>query len=557
VTATGSRLRFGVWVLHLSLPLLGLWLLVAQPAVDAALHWQHNPSHFVLMLVAAALSGGVALQIRREARARIDARLVLIALAFFTAAGFLGLHGLATPGVILAGPNTGFEIAAPVGLTIAALLAVWSSAGLDRERSAGIVRAEPWLLAGLVGLMAGWAAASVAGIGVFGEPFDEAHGGWLSAFVYAGVAGYGVAAVRYWLLYRRRPAVMLVSLITAFALLAEAQVAVLYGRNWQGSWWSWHVLTLVAFAFVAYSAHVQYRREGTARGLFAGASLEQTVRRIREEHRTALEELVEAMRHHDEGANIKPLTARLAARFELTEAQAAVLEGAAEATYEVDNLRRQLDTLLHFYVSPDVADTLIADPTRADLGGATAEVTVLFADLRGFTPFAERTPPAQVVELLNRYFQRAVPLILSHGGTVVQFVGDAVMAVFNAPKPLADHALAAARAGLAMQEAITEEIGGNTDLPRFRVGINTGPALVGNIGGQVRNFTAIGDTTNLAARLEGIADPGQVVIGASTRAALGDQAVVTSLGPLDIKGKAQPVEAYVLEALNLSPPAAM
>jgi adenylate cyclase len=130
---------------------------------------------------------------------------------------------------------------------------------------------------------------------------------------------------------------------------------------------------------------------------------------------------------------------------------------------------------------------------------------------------------------------------------VVQFVGDAVMALFNAPKPLADHAVAAARAGLAMQAAVSEEAAEHPDWPRFRVGINTGPALVGNIGGQVRNFTAIGDTTNLAARLEGIAEPGQVVVGASTYAALGDQAVVTPLGPVEIKGKAEPVEAYLLE----------
>src|SRR5678816_2195084 len=83
-------------------------------------------------------------------------------------------------------------------------------------------------------------------------------------------------------------------------------------------------------------------------------------------------------------------------------------------------------------MSPDVATALLADPTQAALGGDVAEVTVLFADLRGFTPFSERTAPDRVVAMLNHYFGRAVPVLLANGGTVVQFVGDAVMALFNA-----------------------------------------------------------------------------------------------------------------------------
>jgi class 3 adenylate cyclase len=202
-------------------------------------------------------------------------------------------------------------------------------------------------------------------------------------------------------------------------------------------------------------------------------------------------------------------------------------------------------------MSPDVATALLADPRQAALGGTLAEVTVLFADLRGFTPFSERAAPHQVVALLNRYYGAAVPRVLAEGGTVVQFVGDAIMALFNAPVPQPDHALRAARAALAMQDAVEAVAEGEHDLPRFRIGVNTGPALVGNIGSaEIRNFTAIGDTVNLAARLETSAPVGRVVIGAATYELIKDVAVVTPIPGLQVKGKAQPVEAYQLQRLD-------
>ena len=177
-------------------------------------------------------------------------------------------------------------------------------------------------------------------------------------------------------------------------------------------------------------------------------------------------------------------------------------------------LHERVDQLLRQYMSPDVATTLIDDPSRAALGGEELEVSVLFADLRGYTSFSERTPPAQVVAMLNDAFGVAVPIVLGEGGTVVQFMGDAMMAIFNAPHPQPDHAVRAARAALALQQAIGELHAG-TNAPGFRVGINSGPALVGNIGAaQMRNFSAIGDTTNLAARLQTFAPEGSVVIGA-------------------------------------------
>lgn len=218
----------------------------------------------------------------------------------------------------------------------------------------------------------------------------------------------------------------------------------------------------------------------------------------------------------------------------------------------VSELHARVDALLHQYLAPEVASTLIRDPGLAALGGREEEVTVLFADLRGYTAFAEHASPAAVVEMLNAAFGVAVPAVLAEGGTVVQFMGDALMVIFNAPHPQPDHALRAARAALAMQRAVGELPGASTR-PRFRVGINSGPALVGNIGAaEIRNFSAIGDTTNLAARLQTFATEGSVVIGAGTYQLVREHVIVRPLGSPELKGKADPVEVYELLGLRAS-----
>ncbi len=219
----------------------------------------------------------------------------------------------------------------------------------------------------------------------------------------------------------------------------------------------------------------------------------------------------------------------------------------------VSALREQVDQLLHRYVSPEVATALIEDPGRAALGGEELEVTVLFADLRGYTAFAERRAPAEVVAMLNSAFGVVVPIVFDEGGTVVQFMGDALMAIFNAPHPQPDHALRAARAALAMQHAVGELPDAATR-PQFRVGLNSGLALVGNIGGaEMRNFAAIGDTTNLAARLQTYAAAGSIAIGANTYAHIREQAIVRPLGSPGLKGKSQPVAVYELIGLRSRP----
>jgi class 3 adenylate cyclase len=222
----------------------------------------------------------------------------------------------------------------------------------------------------------------------------------------------------------------------------------------------------------------------------------------------------------------------------------AVLVGGRDAAVDA------VHGLVRRYFSPALASTLLAQPRQLELGGEVAEVTVLFADLRGFTAASERIPPDEAVRLLNRYFGLALPILEAEGGTPIQLAGDQVMAIFNAPERHEDHALRAARAALEIQRRVDTAVGAE-DLPRFGIGINTGPALVGNIGSETFfNFTAVGDTTNLASRLSAAAAAGEVVLGPASAAALRGAARLTARPGLQVKGKAEPVEAFVLEELS-------
>jgi len=153
--------------------------------------------------------------------------------------------------------------------------------------------------------------------------------------------------------------------------------------------------------------------------------------------------------------------------------------------------------------------------------------------------------------MLNRCHGVAVPCILDNGGTVVQFVGDALLALFNAPVRQPDHALRAVRAGLAIQDAVAGIAAGEPDWPRYRIGAHTGPAIVGNIGSEaLRGFNAVGEAVNVAARLRSLAEPGQVVIGEATKHAMGAAAEVKPIGDLTVKGRQTQVRAYVVTALT-------
>ena len=222
---------------------------------------------------------------------------------------------------------------------------------------------------------------------------------------------------------------------------------------------------------------------------------------------------------------------------------------ASQLSVALENARlyHQLDGLFRQYMPSSVATALLADPREAALGGAVREISVMFGDLRGFTSISERWSPPELVALLNRYYGAATEVVLAEGGTIDKFMGDAMMALFNAPAHQGDHALRACRAALAMQRVTAPLAASAPDMPRFGIGVTTGEALVGNIGSeQLRNFTAIGDTVNLASRLQTRAGPGQVLISAGTYAQVRDHVRVQPLGAIQVKGREEAVEAFVL-----------
>jgi adenylate cyclase len=181
----------------------------------------------------------------------------------------------------------------------------------------------------------------------------------------------------------------------------------------------------------------------------------------------------------------------------------------------------------------------------------TQEASILFADLQGFTPYSERNGPQAVRQMLNTYFSRLVPLMTELGGEVHQLIGDAVMVVFNKQGDQPDHALLAARAALAFQETAAEIAAANPEWPRFRVGVNSGEVATGVLGDRGhRTHDVIGDTVNLAARLESQAPVGEVVIGEGTFRFLPPGTLVEQLQPLEVKGKSEPVVAYILRGFR-------
>src|SRR5262245_43224563 len=287
-----------VWALHLALPIAALWLLLARPSAD--LVWQHQPSHFWLVLAVAAVNVVIGIRMSAAARSHVDPRLFLVSLAFLATAGFFVLHALATPGVLISHPNAGFDLAQPVGLALASVFALASGLNFTAARAPRTMRLLVVLRALVGAVLLVWAAISLLDLAPLNQvpPARDVEGPFTTGAVVS-VVLYVAAAVRFYVMHRRAPAAVLLSLVTAFALLAEAMVAVTLANKWHLSWWEWHLLLTFAFGFVAYSAYVQYRREGSSAGLFDAVGLAATHRRIRAEYGAALEELVTALQERE------------------------------------------------------------------------------------------------------------------------------------------------------------------------------------------------------------------------------------------------------------------
>lgn len=217
---------------------------------------------------------------------------------------------------------------------------------------------------------------------------------------------------------------------------------------------------------------------------------------------------------------------------------------------ETDAIRQQrqeLRRIFERFVAPDIVQALMQNPETARLGGAVREITVMFADLEGFTSLSEHTEPVTLLNILNAYHGLIVQEIKRYGGTVDKLLGDGVMAIYNAPVELSEHPLRAVASAVSVHRALAA-FHDSLD-PAFHLkinfGIHTGFAVVGNIGTvDVMDYTAVGDTVNLAARLESMSHGNTITISESTYVIVKDWVTVEFDGPREIRGRENKVNTY-------------
>ena len=221
------------------------------------------------------------------------------------------------------------------------------------------------------------------------------------------------------------------------------------------------------------------------------------------------------------------------------------------AYFSEQRQRRETRRAFSMYLAPEVVDEIMAHPERLKLGGERRVITLLFTDLKGFTNISEQLGPEQVAQLLNEHFSRATAIIKRHGGTVNRFIGDAIMAIWGAPLTDEKHALKACLAAREMQldmQALRIDFSKRGLPPIFmRVGIHTGPAIVGNLGAADRfDYTAIGDSVNLAARLEGVNKlyGTEILVSSVTVQQLGGVLPLRQVDLVIVKGKTEAVQIF-------------
>jgi class 3 adenylate cyclase len=215
--------------------------------------------------------------------------------------------------------------------------------------------------------------------------------------------------------------------------------------------------------------------------------------------------------------------------------------------------RHRVQHAFSHYLAPSIVDRLAESEAELRLGGERREITVMFADLSGFTALSTRLPPEELMAVTNTYHAMMVDAVEATGGYVNQFLGDAVMAIWGAPLADPDHAASAARAALRIVEKIMQAKAEADALgvPGYavKIGINTGPAVVGNVGAAKRyNYTAVGETVNIAARLESVPeDYGcRIVVGPATAAAIAHRFVLCELDWIKVKGKDEAFSVFQL-----------
>jgi adenylate cyclase len=218
-----------------------------------------------------------------------------------------------------------------------------------------------------------------------------------------------------------------------------------------------------------------------------------------------------------------------------------------------ESQKRFIKQAFGYYLSKQVIDEIIKNPESLHLGGEEREITIFFSDIQGFTSISEKLSPPQLVELLNEYLSAMTDIVLSHNGTVDKFIGDAIMAFYGAPQFLPLHAQEACFAVIEMQ-AILREMRKKwkkrgIDEIYARCGVNTGTAVIGNMGSRTKmNYTVMGDSVNLASRLEGANKYYHTysMISESTYARVKNDVEVRYLDRIRVVGKEQPIEIFEL-----------
>jgi adenylate cyclase len=382
----------------------------------------------------------------------------LLSLAFLATGGFLAVHAIGTPGILLNNELPGFEVAIPAGMVIGSVFACASAFVDIRPRAAlAVVRHRNVLRRSVFAAIAVWSLFSLAELPPLAGTNAEGGGTFMRILAVIGAFVYGASAIKYVVAFRGRMTLLPASVIACFVLAGEALVgsALVGERTWHASWWEWHALIVTAYLVILFAARNQWGQE----------------------------------------------------RF------------------------RQL------YL-----------PSTRE---RSQEMSVLFADLVGFTTFAERSSPAEVATMLSAYYGMATPLIVqAFGGDVEKFLGDAIMATFNTRGDQPDHAARAARAGLELQRQMRLLAADHPQWPRLRVGVNSGDAHVQELGGPgYMEYAVVGDTINVGSRLESQAPVGGVLIGAGTYHRLPSVADVEPRLGLVMKGKRARVDAYVLNAM--------
>ena len=224
----------------------------------------------------------------------------------------------------------------------------------------------------------------------------------------------------------------------------------------------------------------------------------------------------------------------------------------------IEREEQQRRTLERFH-APDVVRKLMMQDETARGHGLFLETlhsTILFCDLSGFTRFCESTDAESVGRLLNMYLGSMTEIVFSYNGTVDKYIGDAIMCIFGAPFSAEDDALRAVKCAVEMRQKFNEmmERGDAGDVGKHmkvHIGVNTGPVVAGTVGSSLRmEYTALGDTVNIAARLEGVAKAGQIVIGPATAELVKHELDLNSLGEVSLKGRDEAVEVFEVPMSN-------